>query len=149
MPVTLLSVSNSQPEDIPTLDLGDRAHQSTSPLRAQSPEGAGNEQESRRASFSSTGRPSVSGRSGSGSSSRSTSFSLPPEAVGRDFRDSGSERGEVEVEEIDEEGDMPSYLLTACFLMLFILAAAKHAAFIRARGRHYSNEAEAMKVIVC
>ena len=25
-------------------------------------------------------------------------------------------------------------------------AAAKHAAFIRARGRHYSNEAEAMKV---
>jgi hypothetical protein len=26
------------------------------------------------------------------------------------------------------------------------LAAAKHAAFVRARGRHYSNEAEAMKV---
>ncbi|KAF9226865.1 hypothetical protein BS17DRAFT_776252 [Gyrodon lividus] len=25
-------------------------------------------------------------------------------------------------------------------------AAAKHAAFVRARGRHYSNEAEAMKV---
>jgi hypothetical protein len=25
-------------------------------------------------------------------------------------------------------------------------AAAKHAAFLRARGRHYSNEAEAMKV---
>ncbi|KAF8414810.1 hypothetical protein L210DRAFT_3658420 [Boletus edulis BED1] len=24
-------------------------------------------------------------------------------------------------------------------------AAAKHAAFVRARGRHYSNEAEAMK----
>lgn len=28
------------------------------------------------------------------------------------------------------------------------LAAAKHAAFIRARGRHYSNEAEAMKVSI-
>lgn len=28
----------------------------------------------------------------------------------------------------------------------FIVAAAKHEAFIRARGRHYSNEAEAMKV---
>lgn len=27
------------------------------------------------------------------------------------------------------------------------VAAAKHAAFVRARGRHYSNEAEAMKVI--
>jgi hypothetical protein len=27
-----------------------------------------------------------------------------------------------------------------------IEAAAKHAAFLRARGRHYSNEAEAMKV---
>ena len=25
-------------------------------------------------------------------------------------------------------------------------AAAKHAAFVKARGRHYSNEAEAMKV---
>ena len=32
-------------------------------------------------------------------------------------------------------------LLTDSFL-----AAAKHAAFVRARGRHYSNEAEAMKV---
>lgn len=28
-------------------------------------------------------------------------------------------------------------------------AAAKHAAFVRARGRHYSNEAEAMKVSSC
>lgn len=27
-----------------------------------------------------------------------------------------------------------------------LTAAAKHAAFVRARGRHYSNEAEAMKV---
>lgn len=29
------------------------------------------------------------------------------------------------------------------------VAAAKHAAFVRARGRHYSNEAEAMKVCTC
>jgi hypothetical protein len=28
------------------------------------------------------------------------------------------------------------------------LATAKHAEFVRARGRHYSNEAEAMKVSV-
>ncbi|THH33482.1 hypothetical protein EUX98_g702 [Antrodiella citrinella] len=34
---------------------------------------------------------------------------------------------EIEIEEMDEE------------------TAAKHEAFIRARGRHYSNEAEAMK----
>lgn len=27
-----------------------------------------------------------------------------------------------------------------------IIAQAKHEAFIKARGRHYSNEAEAMKV---
>jgi protein phosphatase inhibitor 2 len=40
----------------------------------------------------------------------------------------GSPGEEVETEEeMDEE------------------AAAKHAAFVRARGRHYSNEAEAMK----
>jgi hypothetical protein len=30
-----------------------------------------------------------------------------------------------------------------------ILAAAKHEAFLKARGRHYSNEAEAMKVSTC
>jgi len=31
-------------------------------------------------------------------------------------------------------------------LLMVGKAAAKHAAFVRARGRHYSNEAEAMKV---
>lgn len=30
-----------------------------------------------------------------------------------------------------------------------IVAAAKHEAFLKARGRHYSNEAEAMKVRKC
>jgi len=39
----------------------------------------------------------------------------------------GDTSGEVELEEMDEE------------------TAAKHEAFVRARGRHYSNEAEAMK----
>ncbi|KAG5651148.1 hypothetical protein H0H81_009720 [Sphagnurus paluster] len=84
---------------------------------------------SRRTSLSSVGRSgSISGRSGSGTSSRSTSFSLPNDArreIRADSRDPGEE---VEFdEEMDEE------------------TAAKHAAFVRARGRHYSNEAEAMK----
>jgi len=65
---------------------------------------------------------------GSGTSSRSTSFNLPDEAR-KGIRSSSAERGE-EVEE-DEEMDPE--------------AAEKHAAFLRARGRHYSNEAEAMK----
>ncbi len=30
-----------------------------------------------------------------------------------------------------------------------LVAAAKHEAFLKARGRHYSNEAEAMKVRTC
>jgi hypothetical protein len=34
-------------------------------------------------------------------------------------------------------------------LSLVLVAAAKHEAFLRARGRHYSNEAEAMKVRTC
>ncbi|KAF7775760.1 hypothetical protein Agabi119p4_4153 [Agaricus bisporus var. burnettii] len=75
---------------------------------------------------------SISGGShrstGSNASSRSTSFNLPDEAKGG-VREVGGDRGE-EVEE-DEEMDEE--------------AAAKHAAFVRARGRHYSNEAEAMK----
>ncbi|KAF8076745.1 hypothetical protein FPV67DRAFT_1472533 [Lyophyllum atratum] len=84
---------------------------------------------SRRTSISSIGRSgSVSGRSGSATSSRSTSFSLPNEARREIRADEREPGGEVEVEEeMDEE------------------AAAKHAAFVRARGRHYSNEAEAMK----
>ncbi|KAJ6515409.1 hypothetical protein C8R45DRAFT_1139660 [Mycena sanguinolenta] len=92
---------------------------------------------SRRTSFSSNGRSgsvsgrsgSASGRSGSGASSRSTSFNLPSEAR-REIRADEREPGE-EVE-LDEEMDEET--------------AAKHAAFVRARGRHYSNEAEAMKL---
>ncbi|EKM59765.1 uncharacterized protein PHACADRAFT_250483 [Phanerochaete carnosa HHB-10118-sp] len=85
---------------------------------------------SRRTSFSSSGRTSSGGGGGPGSrsSSRSTSFTLPSDArevIRLDGRQPGDE---IELdEEMDEE------------------TAAKHAAFVRARGRHYSNEAEAMK----
>jgi len=123
--------------DIPNLDLGGRYSAPNSnpgsPILTTSPIDA-SEPSSRRTSLSSTGgRPStsVSGRSASvhsSTSSRSTSFSLPLDAKGEintERRDRGEE---VEFEEeMDEE------------------TAAKHAAFVRARGRHYSNEAEAMK----
>ncbi|THH12267.1 hypothetical protein EW145_g117 [Phellinidium pouzarii] len=128
-------ISSQSHEDIPTLDLGDKASSSTSysasPIetrfssRGTTPDPS--ENGSRRTSFSSTGKPSLSGRSGSGSSSRSTSFSLPNEASGKVLQSPPGERGEVEEEEMDEE------------------ALAKHREFLRARGRHYSNEAEVMK----
>ncbi|KAH9971400.1 hypothetical protein BGW80DRAFT_1322240 [Lactifluus volemus] len=105
--------------DIPAFDLGrslapSPPPSSPSPVEPPSP---------RRPSFSTGKRP---GRSSSGSSSRSTSFSIPA-----DFT-----RGEVQVESSDEEAMSPE-------------AAAKHEAFLKARGRHYSNEAEAMKVRTC
>ncbi|KAG9317799.1 hypothetical protein JVU11DRAFT_2022 [Chiua virens] len=116
--------------DIPDLHLGARASSpSSASSRAESPTSMiVSGPSSRRASLSSVGRNS-SGRSGSATSSRSTSFNLPNEArkdigLGADGAEPGDE---IEGEEMDEE------------------AAAKHAAFVRARGRHYSNEAEAMK----
>lgn len=83
---------------------------------------------SRRTSISSAGHPEVHLRSpGSGASSRSTSFNLPNEAR-RDLHLDGNLGDEIgEDSEMDEE------------------TAAKHAAFVRARKGHYSNEAEAMK----
>ncbi|KXN92356.1 Protein phosphatase inhibitor 2, partial [Leucoagaricus sp. SymC.cos] len=134
--------------DIPDLSLGGRyTYESPpqSPTQTVSSTGADTSgPSSRRTSISSVGfstantsggvppSGSVSGASlrssGSGASSRSTSFNLPDEAR-KGIRATDGERGE-EVEE-DEEMDEE--------------AAAKHAAFIRARGRHYSNEAEAMK----
>jgi len=101
--------------DIPSIELGASSvpsppPASPSPIEPSSP---------RRASFSAGKRP---GRSSSGSSSRSTSFSLPPEVP----------RGQVEEESSEDEPMSPE-------------AAAKHEAFLKARGRHYSNEAEAMK----
>ncbi|KAH9482366.1 Protein phosphatase inhibitor 2 [Psilocybe cubensis] len=123
--------------DIPNLDLGYSAssplhdHHPESPTMSVSPTGADTSgPSSRRTSISSNGRPgtSMSGRSGSGTSSRSTSFNLPNDARIAIRADSRSPGGEVEFEEeMDEE------------------TAAKHADFVRARGRHYSNEAEAMK----
>jgi len=100
--------------DIPAIDLGSPS--APSPPPASPP--PVDPPSPRRASFSMGKRP---GRSSSGSSSRSTSFSIPP-----DFQ-----RGEVQVESSDE--DMSPE------------AVAKHEAFLKARGRHYSNEAEAMK----
>ncbi|KAI0329556.1 hypothetical protein GY45DRAFT_1324845 [Cubamyces sp. BRFM 1775] len=124
--------------DIPALDLSGRVASPVSPLlRAQSPvsstgatAGEGSDPPSRRTSFSSAGgRSSTPGGRTSRSSSRSTSFNLPNEArevIRLDGRQPGDE---VEFEEeMDEE------------------AAKKHAEFVRARGRHYSNEAEAMKM---
>ncbi|KAI0722603.1 hypothetical protein C8Q76DRAFT_366201 [Earliella scabrosa] len=121
--------------DIPSLDLGLRTASPISPVRSMSPvsstgaTGGGSSPPSRRTSFSSSGRASTPGGQTSRSSSRSTSFNLPNEArevIRLDGRQPGDE---VEFEEeMDEE------------------TAKKHAAFVRARGRHYSNEAEAMKM---
>ncbi|CAE6523534.1 unnamed protein product [Rhizoctonia solani] len=81
---------------------------------------------SRRTSFTT---PPVPGRSGSasGSSSRSTSFQAADRGEVRKLQGQQGERGEIEEDEMDEE------------------SAERHAAFVKARGRHYSNEAEAMK----
>ncbi|VDC02047.1 unnamed protein product [Peniophora sp. CBMAI 1063] len=122
-------------EDIPNFSLTGERATSSSPL--SSPKAATMEPAEVTAEATASGsgsvpssrRPSVSSnaRSSSRSSSRSTSFTLPSDARG-DFIVVGAEGGEVEEEEeMDPE------------------TAEKHAAFVRARGRHYSNEAEAMK----
>jgi len=126
--------------DIPNFDLNSSAPNSAGPISPMVPTfvssatpvspGETSEPSSRRTSLSDTGRPSTSNRSSSGASSRSTSFNLPDEARRgiREINADGSAGEEVEFdEEMDEE------------------TAAKHAEFVRARGRHYSNEAEAMK----
>ncbi|KIY73894.1 hypothetical protein CYLTODRAFT_416550 [Cylindrobasidium torrendii FP15055 ss-10] len=115
--------------DIPDLDLNGRFPDSpTRSARSLSPTGADTSGvSSRRTSFSSSGKP-PSGRSNSTASSRSTSFNLPDEERTEIRAEPQDPTSEVEFdEEMDEE------------------TAAKHAAFVRARGRHYSNEAEAMK----
>ncbi|EIW76292.1 hypothetical protein CONPUDRAFT_111144 [Coniophora puteana RWD-64-598 SS2] len=109
--------------------------------RSPSPTGADTSGPSSRRTSLSSVPASAGGRSGgSTTSSRSTSFSLPHEARG-DIHDHDHDVGVVvgaggmdpgEEVELDEEMDEE--------------AAAKHAAFVRARGRHYSNEAEAMKL---
>jgi len=107
--------------DIPNLDLNRRSKSpsnTSSPVRTPLQE-EDDEKSARRIS------------AGSGTSSRSTSFSLPRrgDMVDTELKQEAGEPGAIEVdEEMDEE------------------AAARHAAFVRARGRHYSNEAQAMKV---
>ncbi|KAJ8515801.1 hypothetical protein ONZ45_g6830 [Pleurotus djamor] len=83
---------------------------------------------SRRTSISSAGGR----RSSSQTSSRSTSFNLPSEARSQ-IRAINKDDGNEQAEEVGEDEEMDEE------------TAAKHAAFVRARGRHYSNEAEAMK----
>ena len=126
--------------EIPTFDLGSTSAPSPppaspSPIEPSSP---------RRPSFSMGKRP---GRSSSGSSNRSASFNLTSEI----------QQGEVE-EESSEEELTPEGAYRASRSLRAILAysgsdtiaaAAKHEAFLKARGRHYSNEAEAMKVRTC
>jgi len=110
--------------DIPglSLDGNDPAADPNSPKGGHAPRKE-EDQSSRRGSVSSSGK-----RPGSGASSRSTSFSLPNEdrALVKPGEDAVMDEVEVE-EEMDEE------------------AKARHAAFVKARGRHYSNEGEAMK----
>jgi len=120
--------------DIPSLDLAGNNSGVSSPV-LQSPVSAEQPPPSppaspRRASFSSGANGRSSSGRRSGSSSRSTSFSLPNEAKGEISQERRIGPSDEEVEE-DEEMDEE--------------AAEKHAEFVRARGRHYSNEAQAMK----
>jgi protein phosphatase inhibitor 2 len=138
--------------EIPTFDLNGQyipSKRPTSPDKlAVSPViTASSGPSSRRTSFSSAGRPSD--RSGSATSSRSTSFSVPNDTSRGEIRADPRIAGE-EVE-FDEEMDEESEYRNGWMFHFIVndsdaLAAAKHAAFVRARGRHYSNEAEAMKV---
>ncbi|KAH7102956.1 hypothetical protein BKA62DRAFT_698135 [Auriculariales sp. MPI-PUGE-AT-0066] len=112
--------------DIPAFILEGRNLPSgpTSPTAIESPE-------TTTTSASGSGRrPSVSN---SGTSSRSTSFSLPAETLGG-FRAGQANVVTVGSGEVEEDEELSPE------------AAAKHAEFVRARGRHYSNEAEAMKL---
>ncbi|KAG9036491.1 hypothetical protein FRB95_008789 [Tulasnella sp. JGI-2019a] len=95
----------------------------------------------RRTSFSRPGSRPGSGSGGmSRSSSRSTSFHLPVGEGGSSAREQSASPHHISTDmipvtpgEIEEDDDMDP------------ATAAKHAEFVRARGRHYSNEAEAMK----
>lgn len=51
---------------------------------------------------------------------------------------------------MDEEGKLQpcSHLVNKLIVEMSSIATAKHAEFVKARGRHYSNEAEAMKVCI-
>jgi len=139
--------------DIPQLELGGARSPGlpTESLPESPTSGIASGPSSRRESLSSVGKNS-SGRSGSVASSRSTSFSLPNDSTRTEVKAGENELVDSDVEDdesMDEEG--------ACWLDLCALpgadtrhtAVAKHAEFVEARNRHYSKEAEAMKVGWC
>jgi protein phosphatase inhibitor 2 len=136
--------------DIPPFNLDGRSRSPSNPSNSNpvsptmtSPPLVESDRESRRASF---GNP-PSRSSGSASSSRRTSFNLPEDArIVRSHVD-GVNGDEIEMdEEMDEESQLKQFFSSPRIFNIIFLAAARHAAFVRARGRHYSNEAEAMKV---
>jgi protein phosphatase inhibitor 2 len=114
-------IANGSLADIPNLDLDGhyilpRERGTTSPALSVSSTGANTSgPSSRRTSVSSLGRPnSASGRSGSATSSRSTSFNLPNEAKREIQADSRINIPGEEVEfeeEMDEEGKCLVYLI--------------------------------------
>ena len=141
--------------DIPNLDLGRRAaspqdeYGPVSPIMSVSSTGAdAPSPSSRRTSFSSNGRPGTSMSQRSRSSSRSTSFNLPCDARNGIRRRLSSDDLEIEDEPLMDEEGMSFFqtVSSACRCSDSFSAAQRHAEFLRARGRHYSNEAEAMKV---
>jgi len=130
--------------DIPSFDLSQNqaSTSSSSSLRVESPKAdqallsedrkltdVNTSANARRLSFTTSTQGRSNSASAGSTSSRSTSFHLPDEERKKLQKRPGEPTGdgEVEEEEMDEE------------------AAAKHEAFLKARGRHYSNEAEAMK----
>jgi len=95
------------------------------PIRPGAQRGNSIDRSSRRTSFSDRPLPS-------GSSSRSTSFNVSADDPERTKLQAGG-LGLIRGDEVEEDEEMDEE------------TAAKHAEFICARGRHYSNEAEAMK----
>lgn len=97
--------------------------------------------------MSSVGKNS-SGRSGSVASSRSTSFSLPNDSKAevKAGEYAGGDSAIEDDEPKSEEGAPWTDLSGLPGGLTRHTAAAKHAEFIRARIKHYSQEAEAMKV---
>lgn len=123
--VISLSVITLRFQEIPNFDLDghyippSRDRETASPIMSVSSTGADTSgPSSRRTSISSIGRSgSISGRSGSATSSRSTSFNLPNEARREIQADSREPGEEVEFEEeMDEESKLHSVVQHFCSL---------------------------------
>lgn len=128
---SLSTITSCKTVDIPTLDLYGRHISTISPVtRSPVAEGSQLPPES---PTTSDRRPSLSGRSSGGGSSRSTSFNLPDEARSG-IRAVRGERGEeVEEEEMDEEGERnmprhPAHQLT-------LLISSRETSGVRASPR--------------